>query len=114
MNLKRKKGQSILEYITIISLLIGAILVLQKYVARAISGRFKGAGDSWGYGRLYDPDKTTECIYDFRFTNQWYSKSCYDENNCDCEAGYGLPGGFYSSCQTCVSSCVSASPECNG
>lgn len=129
---KRKKGQSVIEYLVVIIFLLSTFLVFQKYIVRAISGRWKNVGDSWGYGRVYDPEKTEQCIFDYRFTNKWYTRQCYEDNDCDCEAYIGVTTFYgyvcanasnsetcgrgwqdYGSCQDCVESCVDASPICN-
>lgn len=121
-----------MEYLVVIIFILSAFLVFQKYIVRAISGRWKSIGDSWGHGRLYDPNKTTECKFDFRFTNQWYSKACYDQNDCDCESDIGVSEWYgysctdpsnidtcvrnmigYGTCRQCVEDCVDASPMCN-
>ena len=76
--LRLKKAQSALEAVTVIVLIIGAMLVFQKYLVRAISGRWQTVGDSWGNGRLYDKNKTTECLYNqWGTTNKWYLASCF-------------------------------------
>ncbi len=129
---KQKYGQSTIEYLVVIIFILSAFLVFQKYIVRAISGRWKTIGDSWGHGRVYDPKKTEECKFDFRFTNQWYSKACYDQRDCDCEAAIGVSQWYgvvcanmanadscsrgwvdYENCRTCVEDCVADSPMCN-
>lgn len=76
-------GQAVSEYLVLIVLIIGAFILMQPYILRAFSGRWKGVGDSLGQGRLYDPNKTKECIYDFEFLNEWYSAKEFSDNHCD-------------------------------
>ena len=67
-----------MEAITVIVLIIGAMLVFQKYILRGINGRWRSIGESWSSGRLYDKNKTTECIYNqWGTTNQWYLAQCF-------------------------------------
>ncbi len=47
-NKKRRKGQSTLEYAVLIIIIIGALLVMQNYVKRGLSGRIKSATDDIG------------------------------------------------------------------
>lgn len=61
-----------LEYIFLITIIATTMLVFQKYVVRALSGRWKGSGDSLSAGRQFDPKKTKECVYDFQYFNIWY------------------------------------------
>ncbi|MBF0523302.1 MAG: hypothetical protein HQL24_09645 [Candidatus Omnitrophica bacterium] len=49
----RNKGQSSLEYVVLITILIGALLSIQVYFKRGIQGRWKDAVD--GLGDQYDP-----------------------------------------------------------
>ncbi len=46
--LKRKKGQSTLEYAVLIIIVIGALLSVQVYIKRGIQGRLKSAADDIG------------------------------------------------------------------
>jgi len=70
---------------------------MQKYVAHGLYGRWKGTGDSFAAGQLYDPGiatpffgfskqstKTIECAFDPTYTNSWYDRVCFDEF-CDCK-----------------------------
>ncbi len=109
---KRKYGQAVMEYLVLVIFLVSAFLVFQKYIVRAMSGRWKMVGDTWGHGRVWDPNKTEECLFDFRFTNLWYSKTCYDTQDCDCESSMGIEL-IDVDCQSCVEGCVTASPMCN-
>ena len=93
-----RKGQSVIEYVTLITIVVFGLLLMQKYVARGLYGRWKGTGDALGHGRLYDPGitngffgfntnsaKTIECAYDPIYTNRWYDHDCY-EKFCDCQS----------------------------
>ena len=52
---KKKYGQSTMEYMLLITFIIGAMLVFHKYIVRGMWGQWKTIGDSFGSGRLYDP-----------------------------------------------------------
>ena len=78
---KSKTGQSVLEYIALIVIVIVSIIIIQTYVTRGFSGRWKDVGDSFGYGRQFDPNRTHECDFDYQFTNRWYSPSCFENHN---------------------------------
>ncbi|MBF0533103.1 MAG: hypothetical protein HQL23_08435 [Candidatus Omnitrophica bacterium] len=56
LNRKRKKGQSTLEYVVLIIIIIGALLSIQTYIKRAIQGRLKQASDD--IGDQYSPGNT--------------------------------------------------------
>ena len=103
----KKKAQAILEYIVLLLFVIGAILVFQKYVARAISGRWKAVGDSFGSGRQFDPNRTKQCGYDAIYTNQWYDVVCYDNR---CNVCFNDPIDD-TACENCIRSCPA--PLCN-
>jgi Flp pilus assembly pilin Flp len=43
-----RKGQSTLEYSVLIALIVGAIIVIQPYVGRALKGRYRDSTDNIG------------------------------------------------------------------
>ena len=53
MFLKHKKGQTALEYLVLIIIVIGALLAVQNYFKRGLQGRWKAAMDDMG--DQYDP-----------------------------------------------------------
>ncbi|MDP8213465.1 MAG: hypothetical protein P9X22_09315 [Candidatus Zapsychrus exili] len=101
---KKPKGQSFLEYVLLIVFIIAALLVFQKYISRAIWGRYKSVGDALGSGLIYDPEKTLECGYDHLYGSGWYNAACYDENDCAqyCAAKKQAP------CVSCIGACFAA------
>lgn len=52
--LRKKTGQSILEYTTLVVIVIGALIAMTFYMKRGIQGRWKDTIDSMG--DQYDPD----------------------------------------------------------
>jgi len=46
--LRKKKGQSTLEYAVLIMIIIGALLSIQFYIKRGLQGRLKSATDDIG------------------------------------------------------------------
>ncbi len=51
-----KRGQSTLEYVILIVIVIAAILTMQVYMKRGVQGRWKSAVDDMG--EQYDPNTT--------------------------------------------------------
>lgn len=96
-----------MEYVMLIVMIMAAFLVFQKYIARGFAGRWKSVGESLGQGRIYDPTRTTECIYDFQATNLWYDQNCFVSSGCDCLSVQANT----TTCRDCIISC--ASPLCN-
>ena len=95
----RKKGQSVVEFTAVVILILGAFLLLQKYIVRGFSGRWKGIGDSLGQGRIYDPKKTVACAYDPTL-GVWFEKNCYKTT---CEDGCFPVRG--AGCDACINFC---------
>ncbi len=62
--LKKTNGQATIEFIVILTILLAGLIVFQKYIARGLYGRWKGIGDSFGQGRVFDPERTIECSFD--------------------------------------------------
>lgn len=104
---RKKSGQSLLEYIALVVMILATFWVFQKYIARGFAGRWKAVGESMGQGRIYDPRGTTECIFDFQYTNLWYDKACFDATPCDCLTVRANTA----TCEDCIKDC--ASDPCN-
>ena len=51
----RGKGTLSLEYAVLIVILIAALVAMSVYIRRSICGRLREAGDTFGYGRQYQP-----------------------------------------------------------
>lgn len=51
------RAASMIEYALVIVVVIAALLGIQIYVKRAICGRWRQAGDTFGYGRQYSDPK---------------------------------------------------------
>jgi len=49
-----RKAMSVVEYSLLIAIVIAALVAMQVYVKRAINGRWKDAGDVFGFGRQTD------------------------------------------------------------
>jgi hypothetical protein len=81
---KKKNGQSTLEYAVFIIIVLTVMFVMQKYIVRAFSGRWKGVGDSWGHGRVYSPTETVECLYGAPYAAVWYDSACFKAQGGDC------------------------------
>jgi Flp pilus assembly pilin Flp len=59
LSLRGKHGLSVFEYSILIAVLALALLAMQNYLRRAISQKWRDAGDSFGVGRQYEPGVTT-------------------------------------------------------
>ena len=82
-NKKRRFGQGALEGIILLTFVLTGFFIFQKYILRGMSSRWKVAGDSFGSGRQFDPNRTLECAYienQNREVRIWYSNDCMKEN----------------------------------
>lgn len=59
-SLSRQKAMAIIEYSLLIAIVVAALLGMQIYLKRGVSGKWKESGDVFGFGRQYDrdPNKT--------------------------------------------------------
>ena len=55
----RKKGQSTLEFMVLIAIVVAAIICMQSYVKRSIQGHMRKDADEIGGGGYYSPGLTT-------------------------------------------------------
>ncbi len=72
-----KKAISVIEYLVLFVIIIGAFLVMRNYMQHGIYGHWGNAGKSFAFGRQFDPQKTIECSFDEQ-SNQWYDHNCYE------------------------------------
>jgi Flp pilus assembly pilin Flp len=57
-----KKGSTLLEYSVLFVALMLGLLAIHFSLRRAIAGRWRQAGDSFGDGRQYDPAATVVTV----------------------------------------------------
>ena len=53
--LQSKKAVALIEYAVFILVIVLAVIAVQDYLRRAISGKWKASADAFGYGRQYQP-----------------------------------------------------------
>ena len=53
LNRKKKKGQTTIEYVVLLIIVIGAFVAIQNYMKRGLQGRWKASIDQ--LGDQYDP-----------------------------------------------------------
>jgi len=51
----KNKGMSSLEYAVVIAIIVATLLGMSVYIKRAICGKMRESGDTFGYGRQYSP-----------------------------------------------------------
>lgn len=51
----KNKGSVSLENAVLIAIIIAALIGMSAYIRRAMCGKLRQAGDSFGFGKQYDP-----------------------------------------------------------
>ena len=51
----RRAGNFSIEYAFLIAVIAAAMVAMGVYMKRALSGRWRGVGDTFGFGRQYEP-----------------------------------------------------------
>lgn len=95
----RNRAFSITEYLVMIAILMGAFFVFKDHIIRGLSGRWKGTGDQFGYGRQFEPSDTVECDFDSVWTQNWYDATCVENKRCP----VGNPGCLQQAIGACFS-----------
>jgi hypothetical protein len=78
-----KRAASVIEYVVLFVMFLTAIFLMQKHIARALFGRWRDLGDSFGQGEQYNPSTTLECGRYVPHTTTgwgseiWYLQECY-------------------------------------
>ena len=71
-----REAFSVIEYVVLVVIIIGAFVVMRNYIQRGIFALWKQDGDSLAFGRQYDSQKTIECAFD-EVSNIWYDRQCF-------------------------------------
>ncbi len=58
--IKNLSGASTIEYIFVILIIMGVLIVMKPHIFGSLGGNWKKTGDAFSFGRLYDPKRTTE------------------------------------------------------
>ena len=57
-SLERRTGQSVIEYAVLIAVLVAALMGMGVYAKRSLLGKWRGVGDTFGFGQQYEPGVT--------------------------------------------------------
>ena len=81
LKLRTKKGVSTVEYVMMTVAVLAAILIMRAFFIRGLGGRWKQAGDSIGFGRLYQPGVTKDCgyLFDSGQGQGWFDQDQFDQ-----------------------------------
>ena len=99
MNILNKKAFSVVEYVVLFVIIIGAFLIMRNYIQRGIYGMWGQTGQSLAFGRQYDPQKTIECSFDEQ-SNFWYDRNWYESAAHNCSDAACQEAAMSSTCQT--------------
>jgi hypothetical protein len=72
-----QRAFTVLEYVILIVVFIGAIYAFQPYVQRGIQGQYRKAGESFGFLRQYNPGASLDCVIDPALDIS-YSQACFN------------------------------------
>ena len=87
MQFLNKKAFSVIEYALIFVIIIGAFLIMRNYIQRGINGMWAKSGQTFAFGRQYDPQRSIECAFDEQ-SNVWYDWYCFEaQYNKTCSSG---------------------------
>ncbi len=70
-----KKAFSVVEYTVLFVIIIGVFIIMRPYIQRGVFGMWGQSGQSFAFGRQYDPQRTIECDFDVQ-SNVWYDHNC--------------------------------------
>jgi len=76
---KRTHAQSVVEYLVVITSIIFAMILMQKFILRGIMGKYRSASEQIDYGRQFDPNRTVSCLY-VKELDVWLPEDCVREH----------------------------------
>ena len=77
-------GHAVIEYAVFIIIILTALYFMKGPILHAFYGRWKATGDSFAFGRQYDPKGTTACTHDTN-SDVWYDERCFDNQRGPCD-----------------------------
>jgi hypothetical protein len=77
----KTRAQSVVEYVALICLLVGALVAVQMYLKRGIQGRIKSTSEQVGSGIIYAPGETTSYISYNRIVNSSSNSYSIDQGD---------------------------------
>ncbi len=83
------RAVTIVEYVMLVVVIVGALYVMKPYISRAFHGRWKATGDAFGFGRQYQAGRTFDCTY-YQLNPDygvWYDDACYAQAIVSCGPG---------------------------
>lgn len=87
MKILDKKAFAVIEYVVLFVIIILAIVVMKNYVQNGIFSLWGQSGQSFAFGRQYDPQRTIECSFDQQ-SGLWYDENCFQSlSNQICPSG---------------------------
>jgi hypothetical protein len=75
MTIFNKKALSLVEYVVLFVIIIGAFLIMRSAIQRGIFGMWANSGQTFSFGRQYDPQTSVACDFD-PASKQWYDHNC--------------------------------------
>jgi hypothetical protein len=118
MKRKECRAASSIEYAILVTALLLALFFARNYLIRGLAGTWKAAGDTFGFGRQYDPRPfgtegkdggTLRCYFEPR-TGQWLDRD-YVKAACDCTLPPEHPQ-YGARCLACLNSAPARNPYC--
>ncbi|MDO8675279.1 MAG: hypothetical protein Q7K71_04080 [Candidatus Omnitrophota bacterium] len=100
----RNRGRAVIEYALLIAIILAALFWMKGPIVRAFYGRWKTAGDSFAFGRQYDPKRTVECAHDTA-TRTWYDERCFDNGRRACVTAVDVAACEAGIIQGCSGNC---------
>ena len=84
---RASRGRSIIEYAVLVIIILTALYFMKGPILHALYGRWKTAGDSFAFGRQYDPKGTSACTHVTLSDNTgiWYDERCFDSRRGACD-----------------------------
>ncbi len=57
--MKRREGQFTIEFVLFIAIIVIALYGCQRMLKAALMGRWRSVADSYGFGRQFEPKRTS-------------------------------------------------------
>ena len=112
--IENKNGRALIEYAVLIIIILTALYWMKGPIARTFYGRWKTTGDSFAFGRQYDPKRTTECGHYYKITDKtwvWADERCFDSGRSVCATAVDVAVCEAGVIQGCSGNCGEANTD---
>ena len=96
-----RQAFAVMEYVMLCIILAAALYSFRYYIQRGFQGQYRRSGETFAFGRQYNPTASRDCAFDPAANSIWYETGCFNneviKRGCAGKAP-GTAAGQYDDC----------------